>query len=292
MAVFNNSQWRDVTAAVRSYAVSAADFKLSPFTLAAGYQYRISVGASSSEGARSLPSVVSVSVIPGQIVAILSGGSSRGVRIGQSLVLDASMSYDEDDPTNLAAALSFGWACATLLPKLSIACTTIDLSPVSEDAATMTAVFDQSSVGDQHQISVTVSSGKRWGQAATTVVVISTPTGLTSITGNFGTKFGTSNTLILTGTVSFLSPGYYVWSVSDPAVQSKLAYLSMTPVAKLLPTFVTLKSARNITMNLILPPYSLPQESNLVFTLTCVLYNGLSSTSTMAIVTNGPPKPG
>ena len=70
----------------------------------------------------------SVQVIVGQgsLVAVIAGGKSQSMRVGESLMLDAGSSYDEDvgkSATNsMIAVWQYSWSCTQLRPVLSSTC--------------------------------------------------------------------------------------------------------------------------------------------------------------------------
>ena len=79
-------------------------------------------------------------VKPQKLVAVLIGGVSRTVRAGETFMLDASSSYDEDTETN--DHLSFVWSCTQLEPTPLSDCPSFAFSPTS---STLTSTASESS---------------------------------------------------------------------------------------------------------------------------------------------------
>jgi hypothetical protein len=73
---------------------------------------------------------VTISVKRSDIVALISGGSSRSQKSNVPFLIDASKSYDQDvsGATGLAAGLQFAWSCVQVAPVFASTCV-LELPP-------------------------------------------------------------------------------------------------------------------------------------------------------------------
>ena len=97
---------------VISTASDSATFRLKPFSLKKS-TYEISAFAVWRQREFSEVSI-SVTVIQGKINVIIENGKFLSARVGDILVIDASGTYDEDDPLNTNSSLVFEWSCFSL----------------------------------------------------------------------------------------------------------------------------------------------------------------------------------
>lgn len=99
-----------------------------------------------------------------------------------------------------------------------------------------------------------------------------------------GTKMNPSSKLKILGRVDMASSGKMKWTVNDASIN--LASVSLSPVTESLPS-----SPMNSphVLSLVLVGNSLPPQSSFIFTLSCTLVNGYSSSSSVIITTNSPP---
>lgn len=79
---------------------------LSPYTLKAGKTYKVIFNSTNSGVTAS--SSASLTILKGQVISIISGGTTRLGPLDEVLKLDASPSYDQDNPSS---SLSFAWSC-------------------------------------------------------------------------------------------------------------------------------------------------------------------------------------
>jgi len=94
-------------------SVQANAFVLQPYTLSVGNVYDIEVTVTYTVTGAVTAESVQVLVQPSVVDAIISGGSEVTVQLGNVLVLDGSLSIDDDisDETGAAAGLTFLWSC-------------------------------------------------------------------------------------------------------------------------------------------------------------------------------------
>ena len=92
-----------------STSVDPRYFELPAYTLSAETRLFLHVRVTDASGLTN-EATLTVDVLQGNVIASIDGtrGSERSAVAGTQLTLDASTSYDEDDPT---AALNFSWSC-------------------------------------------------------------------------------------------------------------------------------------------------------------------------------------
>jgi hypothetical protein len=96
-----------------------------------------------------------------------------------------------------------------------------------------------------------------------------------------------SSKLKIMGSIDMKSSGVTTWSVDDESISSILSSVSLSPLSRLLPS--SSSSGSPNVMSLVIVGNSLPQQSTFIFTLSCSLDNGYSSSTSVAITTNSPP---
>jgi hypothetical protein len=92
-----------------------------------------------------------------------------------------------------------------------------------------------------------------------------------------------SSKLKILGSVDMKSSGKAEWTVNDPTIS--LARLSLSPVSRILSSSIL---SANV-LSLVIAGNILPEQSSFIFTLSCSLDNGYSSSSSIVIRTNSPP---
>jgi hypothetical protein len=266
-----------------STSQSQTMFKLPAYTLAVGSQYEVTLSVRSTASGLSSSARTEVTVLPSSLVAKIAGGSSRSVMVGDAVTIDASGSYDEDQPTRtgLAASLTYSWEYVQLSPAFSLAC------PLTMPAGTaqldkVTLVAPELSLNTTTQVTVTVSDGYRSSSAQVVVTVTQAPTPKLAITSAVQSlsNVNTASQLVLYGTVEAASPCTAVWSVDDPSLS--LSDLSRTATSKLIAP-----AAGPSAFNLALVGGSLPARATLVFSLSCD-----RTATSVTVTTNGSPLPG
>ncbi|RYG69254.1 hypothetical protein EON64_03175, partial [archaeon] len=108
--VLNNNQ---VQPAILSISLNPSAFQLPPYSLSPGTTYVVQVAVSLSLATGAVltsSNNASITVINGDVVAIISGGSTR--LISQDTSLSSAESYDEN--TKASTALFFQWSCKVI----------------------------------------------------------------------------------------------------------------------------------------------------------------------------------
>jgi hypothetical protein len=271
---------------------------LPALSLQANVLYDISLKVTITATQQSATAVLQVFVEAGDVVPVVALGSSRTVRVDQSIDIDASGSYDQDQSgvKGTAAGLTFSWSCVQTAPVFASTCA--DALSSAASPPSQPGIFSltaRSAAADAVvQVTVTIAdvSNSRTASSAVTVTVLPSLAPVVSVTASSATGVVNANQpLSLAGSVS-LPVGFNgtaTWSAPDTgsfklsqATQSALVnYISPVPTAVL--TKVYLALAAN----------TLPPGLTLTFSLTArTPLNGIQSVATVAVTVNAPPQPG
>lgn len=154
---------------LQSTSVNPTVLRLQPYSLSVGYTYNMIFTA--SLGAATSSASVTVSVVHGQVIAIVVGGYVRQSPIDSPFSMDASSSFDEDQQPGTTSQLTFSWMCKVLsLNAYGSDCSTFyvqsslnqPLGTVASDSMTVNSTYSfnvlvQSPDGRSDNKSVTVS---------------------------------------------------------------------------------------------------------------------------------------
>ena len=237
---------------------------------------------------------------PSTVVAAVAGGNDQSFLATGHLVLNASMSYDNDLPNayGAAAGLSFLWTCKQLVPTLRPDCSDIfSIASMNSSAIdiTFTGVWKANIIAS---VTLTVFSsassagssagtGRRSSATTVTVTVLSPSSPVVAIpTDTAVISQNPSKSLVLTGSVSLYTKGTVQWFVNDPSLS--LAAVSLVPTQ----TNVTATKATQLTSYLALRAGALSPRVRYTFSLRCVLANGMAASASVVVATIGPPIPG
>ncbi|RYG68135.1 hypothetical protein EON64_05855, partial [archaeon] len=303
-------------------------FLLAAYSLQVGAIYLIT--ASASLIYPSMPALLSAStsastqvlVVSGDLIASIDGGNIRSVRIGQSLILNASRSFDEDIKfafTSTHPALYFTWSCRQILPELMEDCSDIFDSALYQQSAflpmlQLKAIPTSNSSSSTSEARVTVQvfdsavGNSRSAQAAVSVVVLPSLAPVIQLSAassdlntatNLKIKYNAEQPLQLIGKVDVPAQlsGWVSWhvdSVSSGIQSLSSVVLSASVAADVSNMTVSASSVpRTYTFHLPLNTALLPTGINLLFSLSCSLRDpGSSSTSSVAVQINSLPRPG
>ena len=267
-----------------SVSQNPAIFKVPPYSLTANVEYsiRLTVTTSTSPVLSSATEAI-VIVEAADLVAILSGGSNRALKIGEIMTIDASRSYDEDTPdaTGLVAGLAFSWSCVQLLPQFSATCSLT--MPSNVEATTATELFDvtadYTASNTTSRVTVVVYNAARSATAFTDIAVSEVAQPQLDITSKMNSlrSINTNKRLSLTGKLILSAPCTASWIIDDSTVSLSSA---LTPLTSEL-------GVGSHLFSLQLPANLLPQRATLAFSLYCD-----NTRTSITVTTNGAPIPG
>ena len=273
-----------------STSIDPTVFRLAPFSLIPNTVYSVSAVVSSSSSNTQATSSVTVIVVPGAIVSIIAGGGIQSLLriVGQTLILDASNSFDEDSSLT---TLTYRWTCTQSTPTFTSICpfdivwanngTSFSVGYGAETLSTAVATVEVT-VDD-------ISGRSSTASVAVNSVPANTPS--VSIISSHAAPTSSQRQLTIEGSVVHSAPvgARAEWSCDYPGLD--LANVALTGVSL---DFPLTMAAVTYSANLVLPTNSLPSSTVIVFTLTAFLDSGDShpSSTTTTVTTSGPPVPG
>jgi hypothetical protein len=280
-----------------------AKYLLPAYTLTAGVFYRILLSISAVGSAQSSEVSVQVYVQPGNVVAAVSGGLTRSVRVSDTLTLDASGSRDEDIPTatGLAAGLRFTWICTQSAPTFNSSCAAaVDMVSFAATARSPLLTVVPRSYGATLQIAVEVSdaTGTRSSSALVVVDLLPDLAPVVSVTAPnvpASSVINAGQLLQLRGTLSVpaLYGGNGSWAVDDSSIDLSSIGLFAPTVAVAGNTSAAIGAVTSMVTYMAIPANTLPVGATLTFTLTGrIPFEGKSAIGGITITINAPPTSG
>ena len=148
---------------LQSASLDPRYLKLPTYSLQGGLQYVATVSVTTARTNLSAPitatASVALGVVPMGISAVIDGGLRRSVSIQDELQLDASSSFDIDDPSS--GSLTYQWSCVQVAPLFGYPCA---ISTNSPSASKFIITFErglQSISSQLYNFSVAVTNPKR-----------------------------------------------------------------------------------------------------------------------------------
>lgn len=266
---------------LRSESLDKSVFLLSPFSLQVFTQYSVILTVLSLSTFVSSTTEITVSVIQGNVVALINGGSTQSVRAGHQFLLDGSYSYDTDVPSSALPGSDFNytWSCVQRAPLFRLQCPDITFRNESIRSPVLVGLPDvSSSVNSSLAITLTFSCAKRRAAATANILIVEPFAAVILLSSSIGTSdIDVNENFVLSSSIQSDAPVLCEWSSNDNSME--LSAISRTPT--------TLSVVSSKIAYLVLPPGSLSPRSSLIFSLTCG-----RSMSSIQILTNGPPLPG
>ena len=274
--------------------------KIPAYTLTVGSLYAVSLVVTIEENLLSTTAAVQVQVLveAGSIVAVVSGGTSRTMRVEETLNIDASASYDEDQNgvTGTNAGLQYTWSCVQTAPLFRADCSAVlDTDALVAGSSIYQAAALSTAADTKVEISLSLldSTQSRAAAAVVTVSILPALSPVVSVISNLGANavMNTDRQLRLTGTVS-LPAGYSgsaVWTVDD----SRSVNLDTAAKSPLAVSFTASSSAQTNTVYLVLGANSLPIGFSFTLSLSAsMVRSSARPVATVTVRVNSPPLPG
>jgi hypothetical protein len=268
---------------VASTSVDPKAFRLPPYSLPSQQLYTFVVTVTSADSGVSSSSSVKVYIPPGNVVAAIKGPSERSIRVGDGdgVILDGSLSRDEDAAAGDLSSLSFEWTCVQTSPAFSSVCPVV-IRPDQSGAAALVSAPSESAGQSSAEITLTVSSGSRRARQSVIVSILSPEQPSISVSAAVATKFNPSDKLRISGVVDSKVAGIARWSSLDIDLDDA----AVTPLrSDISPSQVSGPNA----VFLVLSPFTLPSPGNAMFTLTFAPNTGQNVSTEITVSTNGPP---
>ena len=247
--------------------------------LRVGYVYSVTLHVTDeSTGAVAISAPVTASVRAGSVKAVVSGASTRTIRVGDTAIIDASRSYDMDQPGVLAGnddgSLSFEWTCSTIKPFDANACPF--QFPSARTPTIVIAPVNASLVYTVARVSVIVRASQRFNTADVQITILPALSPDILILAS-DMQIRRASKLKIRSRIVLEKPAMAIWSVNGGIDIADVA-LSNTK---------THLSAGQHWFSLVVKANSLPPSSLLIFTLSCGL-----TTASLQVQVVGAPVPG
>jgi hypothetical protein len=236
----------------------------------------------------STTAAVSIVVLEGLVVALITGGTDLAVRMGEMSVVDASESYDEDyfvvGGGTSNTDLQYTWTCNVVGPTPSPSCSDAVLfssssSPLGNKISVSPLdVTDDSLVSTVCQFTVVVSSGNRISSSSVLVTIKDSVAPVISLTSASLVSVNVDQKIRVSGSISLFVQCDALWAVSGDS-SLNLTKTALTPVSQLV------TGSRDL--NLVISAGSLVGGFSYTFSLSCG-----GTVASIIIVTNGPPSAG
>ena len=275
---------------ITSISKDPSKYILPPYSLQANTMYTVKVIASISGTSRSSYYSVNVLVGSGGLHIVIAGGLVRFVRVGSSIILDATSSFDDDQPGEVGrnAGLLYHWSCQQLSPFFNETCGGIfKLSSSEFSNIQLFALKTSSGYTGQVSLVITDAYGNRATQALIFVSVLESLAPLVSVQSNINTaKLNPGQQLQLTGRIqvaSVINTSSATWSIIDNSI-------SLSTIAASPATFLIFQASS--IAYLIIPPFQLLGGSTLLLSLSCRSSDMYETIAYITIVVNSPPKSG
>ena len=260
-----------------------------------GQAYKLVLKGQHSDSAKYSTASIYVSVKRGNVFAKWNTSSSFGLRVDETVVIDASQSYDEDvpDATGLHAGLLFDFECKRSVPSPGVC--DVGFKRISESIVSISVLGgDVSYVDHVYEITVYVSSddGRRSLETVQVTIISSSSAdiSLSLLSPAKITLDQPRSKVMISATVQYPSDGVASWSLLGHDLGDMTEILS--------PTSVDLHSKGNSTFtntaifSLVALRKPTMAGGRYIFSLQVSLASGISSSSTIAVEMNTPPLPG
>lgn len=280
--IADDSGMRDTAVSISK---DPSKFLLAPYALQTTKTFVVTLTVTQTQSLKSSTASIQVYMQSSPLAAVIAGGSVRSIRILSTVSIDATSSYDPDQPDYGGSGIAYAWTCSQTRPIFNSVCA-LSFDAKAFSSSVLKGSADIQSANSSSIVSLKISRDVRVAMASITVSVISASAPFVAIVTAIPTTVNINSQLSLSGTAEFLGYAVLSWTVSDLTMD--LSAMALTP------TTIQSMSTSNTSATasiLLLPANSLPQRSTLSFTLTCTVA-GLTSSSSIQIVTNGPPLPG
>jgi len=318
----SSSSIKSTTTILKSISNDPKSFRLPSYSLSVGSIYLLTLTVT-SDSKSSSSSSITINVIKGDIIGLVSGSVEKMLSLDGSILIDVSGSYDEDMNLESSSNLLYSYSCIQLEPSYKsfsflnflpfnnfnnnnnnnqnnnennyynlksnsfISSSIMKVSVINSTLVSM--------VGSVHEIKIIVKErfDNRTSVVKVKVKIVSPESPRISIISEGGNKINPSDKLKLSGEVisSFESSGLLLWSINDESIS--LEDVSLSDIKRrIIPSSSSSNLMRITKISLVLPSNILPQQSTFTFTLQFNSSSFSLSSSSITITTNSPPLPG
>ena len=281
---------------IQSISTNPYVFLLHPYTLSVNTVYMVTLSVFSNANPSIISqSSISVNVAQSSIVAIIEGCGREGtLSAGQTLVLNASSSYDDDLPYKGNASLTYAsdflykWSCITLFPSANSTCA-IAIESESKFSPLLNVYAGEHSIDHVVRIVLQVISGNRTASTSVEFQIISSRKNFIKINSPPQITSLISDKVKVDGFIKSALDGYSSWSVNDSTVP--LESILLSPINQFLqpsafgPDFV-------IPISLVLSANALSPNSFYLFSLIYSEIGGIKMSASVIVKTISIPRSG
>jgi hypothetical protein len=245
-----------------------------------------------------------VSVASGSLVAVIAGSeASRSVRVGSSITVDGSESYDQNIKNAFGASigLTYSWSCIQTKPTLNQTCVNIfERSSLekqqSAEKLLLSPVINTQGFEATITMIVTDVTKSRSASTAVTIAVLSALSAEISIQSSASSNLlNPGQSLQLSGMVklpSEISSAMLLWSTNGRSGLN-MSSIALTPAVRSITVGTSISSNGWFPFVIKLATTSFRGGLTYSFSLLCQLPSpGVSTVSTISIKANSPPTPG
>jgi hypothetical protein len=271
-------------------------FLLSPYSLQSNKLYEIFLTVSSPVGFFQSSSA-SIQVVVGQgnlVIKIKGGTNERNIRVGESLSLDSTKSYDEDKGEStygIEAGLLFEWSCIQLEPVLNrTSCAAIFEKPTGLISPIVSIKALSSADNRKAQWTLKVLDGSRSRSSSTSITVSILPLLSPTISLLSNALLGEGNgimnagqSLQITGNINIPAgvKSNATWTALGSSILS-LSTLSLTPVSQQFPSFSSSYSSSKSSSSISLKEVNSSSSSS--FITSSPSYSSLPFSSSLSMI--------
>jgi hypothetical protein len=285
---------REVTTGLLSISSVSADprtFKLNPYTLSPG-TYSVSFFATSPAVGVYVSVTTTKSatftISTGNVIALITGGSTRTVSLSRTLNLDASSSYDENFPPGSSTVLSYAWSCVILSANnFGQDCVSvIQSSTRSSSSAIIPPLSLTKGLAYAFTVSV-LASDERSSAASVTVIAdsLSIDTEITTTT----TVFNADANIAVDGMIFGNTSTFASWTVFSGS--NVMTTSSLTPLSS---SFSASEIVSGLSFPISFPPFTFTAGLSYTFRLSAYAVENATriSSAEISILINTPPSSG
>ena len=247
-----------VLTTMKSISRIPSSLKLPAYSLSVGAIYIVKLKVRYDVSGIVSEATATIQVVQSNIVAVLLGGEKQSLRIGTTLTLDGSTSYDQDvnGLTGAAANLSYVWSCQMIEPLDPYSCG-VNFSSTGTETVTI-ATDNPNNVNSMSGITMGVfDNNGRYDEVYVVIVVVPASAPVITILPS-ETRIIADKKLKLSSSIQFFVGGTATWSVDDTSVD--MYAVTLTHPSKKFKAGV-------FHFGLVAMPMTLPTVAPLVFSL-------------------------
>jgi hypothetical protein len=216
------------------------------------------------------------------IIAYIVGGNNRVVKVGESITLDGSQSYDDDYGTDVGFAYS--WKCVQISPSYNQNCP-VKFNITNSSVISVNGLL--SKMDSVAYITLTVTDNSRYAETSVYVTTKSNAFPLVTIATAVSSKINPSNKVKLKGFAVMETSGIVEWSLYD-----SITSLNRVSLVQVTHSVTASSPGSEMPFYLCVASNTLSGRTTYTLQLASTLQTGESSSTSIDVTANGPPLPG